>query len=227
MYGLFNRVARVFSANAHQAVDRTEQPEAMLNQLQREMVQACTRASVALQQAIAWRRQIEQRLERARHEGEEAKEAAREAVARGDDSLARAAIARRQARESEAEALGRQLDQADGVVARQRERQRNLREELRRLREKRAVLIQRSRFARSLRDLGAGIEAMPEPVAEVVQRMEEKVSAEEALADAVTECATETDPGPDVDAFLRNQKIDAELERMKSELRSTPTGENR
>ena len=110
MYGLFNRVTRVFSANAHSVVDRAERPEAMLNQLQREMVAAATRARLAVTQALTWRRQVEQRLERAMREVQEAGAAARQALADGNEDMARAAIARKQARESERDTLTRQLD---------------------------------------------------------------------------------------------------------------------
>lgn len=217
MNGFLNRVARVFSANAHNAVDQMERPEAMLSQLQRELVEASGRTRLAVNQALAWRREVEQRLARTDEEITRTTEVARMAIGNGEDDMARAAIARKQARETQRSTLARQLQQAEAVLVRQRERQKHVQDELKALREKRVLLTQRSRFARSITKLGVD-SGMPEPIDEVVQRLEEKVNAEEALADVLLDDDTAGIEEPGLDSYMRDQRIDSELARLWAEL---------
>lgn len=224
MSNLWQRMTRVLGASAHTAVDQVEEPESMMNQLQRELVQAAGQARIAVSQAMAWRGQIEQRLAKLREQTEAAAAAARNALEKDDEDMARAAIARKQRRETELADTQTQLDKADEVLSRHRERREQIARELTTLREKRAVLMQRSRFARSVSSMSTA-SSIPEPASEVIARMEEKVSMQEAVADSLTGVCEDadglsTDKDTNLDTYIRDQAVDAELAKLKSQMKS-------
>lgn len=220
MKSLWSRMQRVLGAEAHAAVDRAEDPQTMLAQLQRELVEAAGQARLAVARADAWRRQVAQRIERLEADVAKLGAAARSALERSDETMARAAIERRRAREQEVSGVRKQLEQANELVDRLGQRRERIARDLAALRDKRATLEQRSRFARSVRELDAPL-GVPEPIAEVVTRMEDKVLREEAQADAalsIDDAMDEAQPRNELDDFIHDQSIDAELAELRAQI---------
>lgn len=218
MSALLQRLSRAFQAKAHTQVDALEQPEPMLNQLQRELTHAIAKAGTALVQARAWHRQLQERDEALTRESAAAERAAARAIECNDDAMARAAVERKLGRDTEREALAGQLLRAEQAVQAQRERTRQLTNELSTLKEKRIALIQRARFARSVKQLGCEWNDGPESISAVVARLEEKVLTEEAAADALLGTinnAIDTPQTAKLDDFMHQHEINDELKRIR------------
>jgi phage shock protein A len=58
---IINRITRLFTADAHDVLDRLEEPDALLRQAIREMEAACTRQALALKQLQVERTQVHNR----------------------------------------------------------------------------------------------------------------------------------------------------------------------
>ncbi len=218
MISVWQRVQRVWRANAHASVDRLEQPEAMLNQLQRELIAGLTAAKTALAQSRAWQARLRAQLDELARRGDAAGNAAQRAVAQGDDDVARQAVARRQRCAAETQTLARQLTQAESLTTRQQDQLAKLKRELVQLKEKRASLMQRERFARSMQTVTQINEEMTEPINLVLERMEDKVEMHEARAEALTD--DPVDDQPELDNYLAQQSVDDELAHLKAQLNS-------
>jgi phage shock protein A len=102
---LFRRIGDIVAANLNDLVDRFEDPEVMLKQAIREMETMIEGATAAAARAIAAERILARDLsDRERHVLRWNKRA-EDAVARGDDDLARQAIARAHEHEAMTQAL--------------------------------------------------------------------------------------------------------------------------
>lgn len=218
MTSLWQRIQRVFSAQAHAAVDAAEAPAAMLDQLQRELVEATTRARVALNRAMAWRADVAARAERERLACARLSDAARDALAAGNEEIGRTAVQEKQRRQHAGERLEEQLDKADEVVAVQRRQVDQLRARLRELKAKRGALMQRLRFTDALGEMSRP-GAIPEDTAEVMARIEETINDREAAASVSAADGIEDDDARTVDSFITQRAVDAEVAAIKAALR--------
>lgn len=214
MTGLWHRMNRVFSARAHARVDQAEDPEQMLNQLQRELIASVSRSNQQLAAASGWLANIDRQIRDTEARSERAATTAAAAVRNGDEQIARDAIARKREFAKQSEQLCAQRDHAQQVLNRQRRHLDRLKDELSRLREKRRNLIQRARFAHAAVQLGSDLVPL-EPINEVVERMEEKVT----FAEAASQCSVALDEGRDTDAvedYAEQAAIDTELAELKN-----------
>lgn len=131
----------------------------------------------------------------------------------GDDQVACDAIARKRSFDKQADQLAAQREHAEQVLERQKRHRDRLKHELSRLREKRRNLIQRARFAHAAVQMGSDLVPM-EPIHEVVERMEEKVTFVEAASQCSVSIDDETS-GHAVEDYAEQAAIDAELAQLK------------
>lgn len=215
MYGLWQRMTRVWSAEAHALVDRREDPAAMLDQVQRELVHALGHGKARLASAQAWLAALGRELRELDERVEQLTGTARRALAEGEEAIAREAVATRRRNAARRERLESQRAEADTVVARLREQLERRKVELMDLRERRRMLLQRARFVQAGGAAPAHGE-LAEPLREVVLRMEEKIDLAAAAAGL-----EEDEPHPDapLDAFAERAAIDDELADLRRQLK--------
>ena len=216
MTGLWNRMNRVFSARAHARVDRAEDPEQMLNQLQRELIASVSRSNQQLAAASGWLANIDRQVRDTQTRCDRAATTATAALKNGDEQIARDAIARKRNFEKQADQLRIQREHAQQVLGRQKQHLERIKDELSRLREKRRNLIQRARFAHAAVEMGSDLVPL-EPINEVVERMEEKVTFAEAASQVTV--SLEDDRGGDaVEDYAEQAAIDVELKQLKNSI---------
>ncbi len=212
MTSVWQRLKRVWQANAHASVDQMEQPEAMLNQLQRELVTAVAKAKGALAKSRVWQTRLDDQIGQQQGRLAIANESAKRAVSDGNDEMARQAIARRQQCSAQIEIFEQQRRRAGQLLQQQESQLDALKQKLAELRNKRALLLSRERFARAVTD-GDSQQYMPEPIDAVLERIEDDVTWREAQADSMT--LDSLDEAPCLDDYLSNQAIEDELQQLK------------
>lgn len=214
---IWQRVQRVFAANAHAAVDELENPQAMLNQVQRELVEAIIRLKGATKRGQRWGEQMEADIDTLIGEIARLERTAEDAIAGDDEPLARRAVERKLRKQQYLVQKQRQLERAKAQLAKQEDRLEKLRYELDELKAKSRELIQRQRFA----DVFASTTGTghAEPVGIVVDRMQEKVE----MAEAACEVSLDFDEQDPLDQELARQDIDEELRQMRARLRGMAT----
>ncbi len=114
---LFQRIGDIIAANLNDLVDRFEDPEVMLKQAIREMETMIEGATGGAARAIAAERLLARDLTDHEQKAASWRARAEEAVVRGDDDLARQAIARAHEHEVMAQALldAANVGRADGA----------------------------------------------------------------------------------------------------------------
>ena len=218
--GIFSRILDIFTANLNALLDRAEDPEAMLDQMIREMEGSLARARRYAAVAVAAEGRLRRDRDDNRGQVEQWTARAREALAAGQEGLARRALARKQ----EHDVLARSLDEeyAEGVQAGQSARAalQALEARLAEARAKRRVLLARHRTAQVrvevYRHLDVGrttfgaSAARFDCLADRLSQRVEELAAEAELHDLSGLEAEFTD-------LERRLAIDRELEAMKSE----------
>lgn len=215
MTSLLQRFQRILNANAHMRLDHLEQPEAMLNQLQRETLTAIAQAKAALGQSKVWCQRLRDRLATAQNAIAAAQRAAESALRGKDESMARTAMQRKLDKQAERDQLQKQLTRMEATVAKQAQQLDKLRQNLATLQEKRAELIQRERFARALNAAGMAAADLQEPCTIVLERLEERVCIQEAAAESYSDTMDEQ---PDLDEFIRQRHVDEELNALRQHM---------
>src|SRR5262249_3274464 len=94
--GLFQRISDIISANLNEMTEGFEDPELMLKQAIREMEQSIADATQETAKVLANEKLLARESSTNRKQAAEWHQKAEQAVAAGDDSLARKALARKQ-----------------------------------------------------------------------------------------------------------------------------------
>jgi phage shock protein A len=221
--GLFQRISDIISANLNEMTEGFEDPERMLKQAIREMEQSIADATQETAKVLANEKLISRELANNEHQASEWKKKAEQAVAAGDDGLARKALSRKQEHQKLVTALQDQVTaaqdasrtlkhQLEGMQAKLAEAKRNL-----------ATLSARQRAAdfkkkMHTNDIAAETGAATDDAFAKFDRMREKVERAEAEAEALAELrgmkAAAVDDASELSS-PGDDDIDAELEAMK------------
>ena len=110
--GIFQRTTEIVSANLNDFVDRFEQPDRMLRHALREMETLVATTSSAVARSLAAERLLNNARNEQRQQVEAWSNRARKAVAMGDETLARRAIARKLTHQQSLDSLEEQLSTA-------------------------------------------------------------------------------------------------------------------
>lgn len=141
--GVFTRTRDIVNANVNAMLDKAENPERMIRFMAREMEETLGRVKAARGGALAARRDIESELNRVRDRAEVWADRARLAVDKDRDDLAREALVEKRRYLGRADALERELAQADTIVGQYQHDIDALEAKLKLVMEKKRMLVQR------------------------------------------------------------------------------------
>lgn len=223
--GIFSRVSDILVANLNALLDRAENPEAMLAQVIREMADAVARARHSAAVAVAAERRLRTECEQHRVQSENWQGRAREALAAGQEEMARRALGRKQEHEALARSLEEQLREAVQTGRSACTALQALDTRLAEARRKQRTLLARQRAAEVRveihRCLGAGRASVGASLARL-ERLEERLSqsADELAAEAeLCEAAGLAKEFTDLE---RQRAIEQELQALKQERAAKP-----
>ncbi len=222
---LFQRISDIIAANLNDLVDRFEDPEVMLKQAIREMETMIEEATGGAARAIAGERLLARDLADHEQKGATWRARAEEAVVRGDDDLARQAIARAHEHEVMAQALVQQRVSAGqtaqalrGQVAAMRAKQAEARRKLESLSARRQV-------AHTGRDLHGMVSrsARGSNGFARFEKMHRQIEQAEAEAEALGELYESTGLSLEAEAESREQarRVEAELAAIKERVKAS------
>lgn len=241
--GLFDRIWRAIRANLNHLVGQLEDPEKILEQTVIDMQDDLIRLRQAVAQAIATQKRTERQASQARSNSEEWYRRAQLALTRGDENLAREALARRKSYVETASAMEAQLEQQSSVVKQLKQNMLKLEGKISEAKTKKDMYIARARSAKASEQLNEMLNRVGTGTAmNAFERMEEKVLQLEARSEAMAELGSDDlekrfealGQGDDLDAELAAMKdqisgnlppakpaIDPELEKLRSEIRGS------
>ncbi len=214
--GLLDRVSTLVRANLNDMLDRAEDPEKVIKQLLMDMNNQLIQVKTQVAAAIADEKRLYARAQEAQQQSEEWQRKAELAVEKGDDELAKQALARRNTYVQTASGMQEQWQAQSAQVQALKDGLRQLESKIDEAEAKKDLLIARSRRAKAEETVHrtlSGVRGMGS--LSEFERLEEKVEQQEARAAAYTELSTDT-----LDQKFAALEQETDLDRQLRELKS-------
>ena len=219
---IFSRMQSILSSNINSLLDGAEDPEKMINQTLVEMQESLRETKVAVARAIRDKKMLEDKCEETTKQADYWEEKAIIAIEKGDDSLAKEALKRKNEQIESSRDLKNQLETMTKNVDALKSSCGALESKMEEARRKKEILLARLKNAEASKKINENVgkfNASSTSAFETFDRMEKKVNYAEAEAEAVQELS---DPDIDIkkkfDELESNDKVDNELEALKKRL---------
>lgn len=188
--GLFDRLSRVVRANLNDLVSKAEDPEKILDQAIIDMQEDLVQLRQAVARAIATQKRSEQQYNKNIQEANTWQQRAQLALSKGDENLARQALARKKACTDAAAVIKQQLDAQTAQVSTLKSNLIALESKISEAKTKKDMLKARANAAKAQKQLQETVGNLGTGSAmNAFERMEEKVIALEAESQSVAEIA--------------------------------------
>ncbi len=214
--GILDRVGTLIRANINDLIDRAEDPEKMIKQLLQDMENQLIQVKTQVAAAIADEQRLKERWEENERQDQEWQRKAELAVMKGQDDLAKEALARRNTYQQTALGFKEQYEDQARQVEQLKDALDRLEAKIQEARTKKDLLIARHRRAQAeqrIHETMARVDTSG--VMGGFERMEEKVRAQEARAKALGELDRDT-----LDERFKQLEEEDEIERQLRELKA-------
>lgn len=216
--GFFERIWRVIRANLNSLINGAEDPEKILEQTVMDMQEDLIQLRQAVAGAIASQKRTERQYHQAETTSQEWYQRAQLALQKGDERLAREALARRKSYQEMANTLKTQIEQHGTIVNQMKDNMRGLESKISEAKAKKDMFIARVRSAKASERLNEVIGNMKSGGSlNVFERMEEKVMQLEAQSDAIADLGT-SDIEKKFRALESGSDLDVELAELKAKM---------
>ena len=229
--GLFQRAHDILQAKANKALDAAEKPDEMLDLSYEQMLDQLTQVRRGLVSIAASRKQIELQEQQLQHSVEHLQEQAKAALAQGNEELAREALSRKAAAQTQIDSLDTQRQQLAEEQQKLEETLAKLQQRVNAFRSQKEVLKAQYSAAKaeaSVNESVTGISTSFSDEGESLQRAQDKIATMQARAGAMDELIQSgvlEDVGGDTDDIQEeldtagtNAEVDKELAALKAEL---------
>jgi phage shock protein A len=211
---IFERIKDLLKANINDLLDRAEDPEKMLKQIIIDMEQSLDEAVKGLAQAMASEKQMARQMEAAQSQSADWESKARMALGKGDQELAKQAVANKLKSEGNARQYGQMHETLVSQTQALRMQVEELKARIEEARGKQAILTARAQVAGTQKQFAKTVSGTDSNSAFAkMEKMEKKVEQEEAEAAAWTELSGESDSGS-FKKLEEESAVEAELNRL-------------
>src|SRR5262245_10025071 len=184
---ILDRVSTILRANINDLMDRAEDPEKMIKQLLQDMENQLIQVKTQVAASIADEQRLKERWQQNEQQATEWQRKAELAVQKGDDELAKAALARRNTFQQTAAGFKEQYESQAQQVEQLKDALDKLEGKIHEARTKKDLLIARARRAKAEQTIyDTMAKADTSGVTGGFERMEEKVRTQEARAKAIS-----------------------------------------
>ncbi len=217
---VFDRISNIIRANINDMLDSAEDPEAMLNQIIRDMNDALRQADSDIADQIAQQKMLEGDLDAAKRDQTAWEAKAERAVTKERDDLAREALLRVNDYTEQAAIYEKQLEGQKGVVAELKSKRDLLKSKYEQALRNRENLVARARAAQAKSKITrVANKANTADYASELERMERKIRQQEARAEADEEVAeSKTSIEDEFDQLGTDDQVEAKLAALKAKL---------
>jgi phage shock protein A len=214
--GILDRVSTLIRANINDLIDRAEDPEKVIKQLLADMNNQLLQVKTQVAASIADEKQLEQRYLENQQKAAEWQHKAELAVEKGQDDLAREALARRNAFQQTADGFKTQYEEQARQVETLKDALHQLESKIQEAQTKEDLLIARSRRAKAETQIRTTLSGLDTSGALAsFERMEDKVTQQEARASALGEL--DQDSTDQRFALLEQEnEVDRQLTELKA-----------
>ena len=233
---IFQRARDVLAAKANKALDAAEQPDEMLDLSYEQMLDRITQVRRALVEITAARKRIELQEQQLQHSMDTLQEQAKAALAQGNEELAREALSRRTAAQTQIDGFEAQRQQLTEQERKMEQTLTTLQKRVNDFRSQKEVLKAQYTAARAESAVNAdaaGISSDMGDSGEALQRAQDKIANMQARAQATDELLQSgvlEDVGgggtdeiqAELDQAGAAADVDKQLAALKAEIASPP-----
>lgn len=221
MAGIFKRLSDILKANINDLLNRAEDPEKMLNQMLIEMREQLADAKRQVAVAIADEKKLRRQLDQQQAEAQLWEQRAMAALQKGNEELAKQALARRNTAGDLAKQFQEQWEKQAEAVEALKSALRQLNAKIDEAKRKKDLLIARAKRAEAQKQIQETLQGIGNTsVFETFERMEQKVLEREAQAEAAVDINKELS-GLNLEeqfADIGATDVDADLEELRSRM---------
>ena len=222
--GIFQRLGDLLKSNINDLIDRAEDPEKMVKQIIIDMQEELNKSTQALGKAVSSEKIAKKQYDDAVRKSAEWEARAKTAITAGDDALAKKALENKVKADKDVLAYQEMYETISQQTDTIRTQVEVLKSKLEEAKSRQAMLIARSQMAdtqKSIAKSAGGFD--PNSASDKFDRMEEKIAAKEAEAQAFSEIAAENsmendDTAKQFEKLETDSKVNSELERLKAEM---------
>ena len=217
---IFERLGDLLKANVNDMLDKAEDPEKMVKQIIIDMEAQVNEATQGLGAAMGSEKQALKQLESAKASSEDWNKKAKLALQSGNEELAKKALAQKASVDQSIVQFQAAYDTMSMQTAQLKDQVRQLKAKLEEARMKQNMLIARSKMADAQKGISTSLNSTDSTSAfSKLDKMEQKVNAKEAEAQAFSEMAGESNSVTDEFAALETENaVDDELAKLKTEM---------
>lgn len=222
--GIFSRMTDIINSNINSLLDQAEDPEKMIRLIIQEMEDTLVEVRSSSARVLADRKAAARRLEQVESEALGWEEKAKLAISRGREDLARAALQEKHVIEDEVQGVQAELGATDEHIEQLNEEVAQLQQKLNDAKAKQKALLMRSKTVESRIQVKRQIhrEAL-DGAFQRFEHFERRMDNMESQLESM-DMGREVPPdlAAEIDALAGDERINDELERMKSEMDSKP-----
>jgi phage shock protein A len=222
--GIFSRMTDIINSNINSLLDQAEDPEKMIRLIIQEMEDTLVEVRSSSAKVLADRKAAARRLEQVEAEAQSWEEKAKLAITRGREDLARAALQEKHAIEEEVEAVQGELNATDEHIEQLNKEVAQLQQKLNDAKAKQKALLMRGKTVESRIKVKRQIHR--EALDGAFQRFEHFERRMDNLESQLESMDVGRDVPPDlaaeIDALAGDERINDELDRIKSEMSDKP-----
>jgi phage shock protein A len=228
---LFQRAHDILQAKANKALDAAEKPDEMLDLSYEQMLDQINQVKRGLVAITASRKQIELQEQQLQHTVDHLQDQAKAALAQGKEDLAREALSRKAAAQSQIDSMEPQRQQLGEEQQKLEHTLAALQDRVNKFRTQKEVLKAQYSAAQAQSAIGetaAGISQTFGDTGADIQRAQDKIATMQAHAEAVDELLQSgvlEDVGGDTDDIQKeldeagtNAQVDSELAALKAQI---------
>lgn len=222
--GIFSRIGDIFKANINDMIDRAEDPEKVVKQIILDLQKEVSQATQALGKAMASERIAKRQYDDAVKTSADWEMKAKSALNAGEVDLAKKALSNKVKADESVKQYQQMYEQISAQTAQVREQVEALKAKLEEAKSRQAMLVARSQMAKTQKSLAQSVGGLDSYSAlDKFNRMEEKVTRQEAEAQAFTEMSGAVGASDEktFEQLQHDADVDAELQRLMAEMGQT------
>lgn len=219
--GIFNRVTDIVQANIVSILDKAEDPEKLLNLMISEMQDALTECRITTAALLCEEKTLKRQIENKNNNLVYWQDKAELAIERGRDDLAKSALLEIQAISNTVVAKQLQLETLQQSITKMTADCQRLQQKIAEAKAKQTQLVQRHNIVAARGQINSQLQS--EKVAHALSRfekVEQRVEGIEAQVEAYELTDSENTIAAQIDALVKNEQVDAELARLKADLKT-------
>lgn len=221
---IFNRVNDVIQSNIAAMLDKAEDPEKLLNLMLSEMQEALNECRSTAAALLCEEKTLKRQIVQKQKDLTLWQTKAELAVAKNRDDLAKSALVEKQRVDEQIAAKNTQLNTLKESIEKITEDCERLQQKMAQAKSKQAQLIKRHDIVAAREKVNMQLHS--DNVANALSRfemIEQKVEGIEAQVDAYELTNTAQSTAEQIESLVKNEKIDAELARLKASVKQSNT----